>query len=101
VSVVGVGMRTHSGVAAAMFEALAEKGINIVMISTSEIKISAIVRKTGWRKPYAPSTTNSGSPTSGTFSARMRRSHKAELFSVKNPSPGEGHVQHRSQRPDL
>lgn len=43
VSVVGVGMRTHSGVAAAMFEALAEKGINILMISTSEIKISCIV----------------------------------------------------------
>jgi len=43
VSVIGVGMRTHSGVAAAMFEALAEKGINIQMISTSEIKISCIV----------------------------------------------------------
>jgi aspartate kinase len=43
VSVVGVGMRTHSGVAAAMFEALAENGINILMISTSEIKISCIV----------------------------------------------------------
>lgn len=43
VSVVGVGMRTHSGVAAAMFSALAEKGINIAMISTSEIKISVIV----------------------------------------------------------
>ncbi len=43
VSVVGVGMRSHSGVAAAMFEALAEKGVNIQMISTSEIKISCIV----------------------------------------------------------
>jgi aspartate kinase len=43
VSVVGVGMRTHTGVAAAMFEALAEKGVNIQMISTSEIKISCIV----------------------------------------------------------
>jgi aspartate kinase len=43
VSVVGVGMRTHSGVAAAMFAALAEKGINIQMISTSEIKISVLV----------------------------------------------------------
>jgi len=43
VSVVGIGMRSHSGVAAAMFEALAEKGINIQMISTSEIKISCIV----------------------------------------------------------
>jgi aspartate kinase len=45
VSVVGIGMRSHSGVAANMFEALAEKGINIEMISTSEIKISAVVKK--------------------------------------------------------
>ena len=43
VSVVGVGMRTHSGVAATMFEALADKGINIQMISTSDIKISCVV----------------------------------------------------------
>ena len=43
VSVVGVGMRSHSGIAAAMFEAMAEKEINIQMISTSEIKISCIV----------------------------------------------------------
>ena len=42
-SVVGVGMRTHSGVAATMFETLAEEGINIEMISTSEIKISVLV----------------------------------------------------------
>ena len=48
VSVVGIGMRSHSGVAANMFEALAEKGINIEMISTSEIKISCVVgRKHG------------------------------------------------------
>ena len=44
VSLVGVGMRSHSGVAAAMFHALAEKKINIDMISTSEIKISCVVR---------------------------------------------------------
>lgn len=43
VSVVGVGMRTHSGVAARMFEALAEHGINIIMISTSEIKVSCVI----------------------------------------------------------
>jgi len=42
-SVVGVGMRSHSGVAAAMFEALAETGVNIEMISTSEIKISVVI----------------------------------------------------------
>lgn len=43
VSVVGVGMRSHKGVASAMFEALAREGINIKMISTSEIKISCVV----------------------------------------------------------
>lgn len=43
VSVVGVGMRSHAGIAATMFKALAEKGINIQMISTSEIKISVTI----------------------------------------------------------
>ncbi len=43
VSAVGVGMRSYSGVAAQMFEALAARGINIQMISTSEIKISCVV----------------------------------------------------------
>lgn len=43
VSVVGVGMRTHAGVAATMFSALAEKGINIQVISTSEIKVSVLI----------------------------------------------------------
>ncbi len=45
VSIVGVGMRGHSGVAFQMFKALAAEGINILMISTSEIKISVLVRK--------------------------------------------------------
>ena len=43
VSIIGAGMRTHSGVASKMFAALASEGINIQMISTSEIKISCIV----------------------------------------------------------
>jgi aspartate kinase len=43
VSIVGVGMRTHSGVAAQMFNALASHGINILMISTSEIKVSCVI----------------------------------------------------------
>jgi aspartate kinase len=43
VSLVGVGMRTHSGVAAKMFEVLSKEGINIMMISTSEIKISCVI----------------------------------------------------------
>jgi aspartate kinase len=43
VSIVGVGMKSHSGVAAGMFSTLANEGINIMMISTSEIKISCII----------------------------------------------------------
>jgi len=43
VSIVGVGMRSHSGTAAKMFTTLAKEGINIIMISTSEIKISCVV----------------------------------------------------------
>jgi len=43
VSVVGVGMRSHAGVARKMFDTLAEKGINIQVISTSEIKVSVII----------------------------------------------------------
>jgi len=45
VSVVGVGMRSHAGVASQMFAALAEVGINIQMITTSEIKISVIIEE--------------------------------------------------------
>ncbi len=45
VSVVGIGMRSHAGVAQTMFTALAEKGINIQVISTSEIKISVLIAK--------------------------------------------------------
>jgi aspartate kinase len=48
VSIVGLGMRSHAGVAARMFEVLAGEGINIQMISTSEIKISVVVDE-----PYA------------------------------------------------
>lgn len=46
ISVVGVGMRSHAGVAMRMFQALADKGINIQVISTSEIKISVLVSDT-------------------------------------------------------
>jgi aspartate kinase len=45
ISVVGVGMKSHAGVAATMFRALARNSINIEMISTSEIKISCIIRE--------------------------------------------------------
>ncbi len=44
VSVVGIGMRTHAGVACRMFESLSQEGINIEMISTSEIKVSLIIQ---------------------------------------------------------
>ena len=43
VSIVGMGMRSHAGIAAQMFRTLAEEGINIQMISTSEIKISVVI----------------------------------------------------------
>ena len=43
ISIVGVGMRSHAGIASQMFEILANEGINILMISTSEIKISVVV----------------------------------------------------------
>lgn len=44
-SLVGVGMRSHAGIASKMFEILAREGINIIMISTSEIKISVVVEE--------------------------------------------------------
>ena len=43
ISVVGVGMRSHAGVASTMFKALSDKGINIQVISTSEIKVSVLI----------------------------------------------------------
>ena len=43
ISVIGVGMRSNTGVAQTMFKALAEKGVNIQVISTSEIKISVLI----------------------------------------------------------
>ena len=43
VSLVGVGMRSHAGIASQMFKTLANEGINIQMITTSEIKISVVI----------------------------------------------------------
>ena len=45
VSIVGVGMRSHAGVASQMFEALAQEGINIQLITTSEIKITVVIEE--------------------------------------------------------
>lgn len=50
VSIIGIGMRSHSGVAAKMFKALAKAGINIEMIATSEIKISCIINRKDAKK---------------------------------------------------
>ncbi len=43
VSVIGVGMRSHAGVASEMFKTLADKNINIIVITTSEIKVSVLI----------------------------------------------------------
>lgn len=53
VSIVGAGMATNPGVAAKMFEALADAGVNIQMISTSEIKISVLIRKEDCQRAVA------------------------------------------------
>ncbi len=45
VSVIGVGMKNHSGVASIMFNTLARENINIIMISTSEIRISCVIEE--------------------------------------------------------
>jgi aspartate kinase len=45
VSVVGIGMRSHAGVAAKMFKVLSDEGINIQVIATSEIKISVLIER--------------------------------------------------------
>ena len=53
VSIVGVGMRNHSGVAARMFKTLSREGINILAISTSEIRVSCLVKKAQGKKAVA------------------------------------------------
>ena len=45
ISVVGVGMKSHAGVASTMFKALADRGVNIQAISTSEIKVSVLIEE--------------------------------------------------------
>lgn len=50
ISIIGIGMMNHPGVAGRMFHALAEAGINIEMISTSEIKISCVIKKSDGQK---------------------------------------------------
>jgi len=50
VSIIGIGMMNHPGVAGRMFHALAREGVNIEMISTSEIKISCVINKSDGAK---------------------------------------------------
>jgi aspartate kinase len=45
VSIVGVGMRNHTGIASTMFKVLADEGVNILMIGTSEIKVSCVIEE--------------------------------------------------------
>jgi aspartate kinase len=80
VSAVGVGMRTHTGVAAAMFSALGQAGININNITTSEIKISCIVPKEHGDRA-------------------LQVVHDAFDLDQSNESPAKAHSQHTVQRP--
>ena len=71
VSLVGAGMRSHPGVSATFFEALADAGVNVEMISTSEIRISVVVRETRRRQrgharctPRSSSDANETRPSS-------------------------------------
>ena len=91
VSIVGVGMRSHSGVAATMFRSLAEEGINIQMISTSEIKVSVLIDKNTWNWPPAyctkPSVWNRLKPPNQT-KGRLKKPFSDGLFPhTKNFQP--------------
>ncbi len=71
VSLIGVGMRSHSGVASKMFEVLSREGINIMMISTSEIKISCVIDEKylelAMRALHSAFGLDNGSPGSAKF----------------------------------
>jgi len=80
-SIVGVGMKSHTGVAGKMFETLAREGVNIEMISTSEIKVSVIVELSKASKPSAPSTT----PSSVAYFKLALFSFKFEILKFQIP----------------
>ena len=77
ISVVGVGMRTHVGIARKMFQALSERGINVQAISTSEIKISVLIAseyaELAVRAPRWISPSDHTSPTKAANSKSCRR----------------------------
>jgi aspartate kinase len=80
VSIVGVGMRSHSGVAARMFTALSKEAINIQMISTSEIAVSCVIED-----KYAE--------------LAVRALHDAFDLERERPAPGDGEL--RDDPPSL
>ncbi len=75
VAVVGVGMKTHSGLAAKFFNALSDKGVNVLMISTSEIRIAALVplRAAQRRRQGAAHRLRSGRRPGGSRGVRRHR----------------------------
>ena len=74
ISAIGVGMRSHSGVAARAFKALAEKGINIRAITTSEIKFSMLIDEAYTELAVARCTRSMGSTRGGEDAPQNRRS---------------------------
>ncbi|MBM4380005.1 MAG: aspartate kinase, partial [Deltaproteobacteria bacterium] len=86
VSIVGVGMRNHSGVARKMFDVLARETINIQMISTSEIKVSCVIQADATEKAVRALHTAFGldAPAAG---GRPRVSEAAALRPVAKPTP--------------
>jgi hypothetical protein len=81
VSAVGVGMRSNAGIAAMMFRTLADRGINILAITTSEIKVSVLIPRIIRSSPCACSTPPTGSTT------RERRHERADQHHQHRPRP--------------
>ena len=75
--VFGVGMRTHTGVARKMFGALAERGINIRMINTSEVCISVVVERSRGDEALSATRCASGTSASTCSTLAAKRSRAA------------------------
>ena len=91
VSAVGIGMRSNAGIAAKMFETLAERGINILAISTSEIKVSVLLPRTIPSLPCACFTLPSASMRS-----RRRERRRADRRAARGPRVGAGTLASRN-----
>ena len=94
ISVVGLGMATQPGVAGTMFRALAEKGINIQMITTSEIKISVLVARE--HRPRGPAGGSRGVPAPR--SAARRQAARHDGCPCRPPKPNAAALVARLQR---